>query len=122
MNEPAGTDSGSSARTSARLKLAGRIILITGTLSAGAVYWLASRAQADADNPMLAGYAKVQDRQMDIMYGKMGSAFQDLITDWERPGALAVIVLALAIILALVCFRLAQPPLPPDDHPPKTTL
>ena len=86
MNEPAGLDPAPSSQTSARLKLAGRIILIAGAITAGVVYWLASRAQADADNPMLTGYAKVQDRQMDIMYGKMGSAFQDLATDLERPG------------------------------------
>jgi len=118
MNDPASLIPEPSAKASARLKLAGRIILGAGILSAGVVYWAASRAQTDPDDPMMAGYSKVEDRQLNIMYGKMGSTFHDLLADLERPGALAVIIIIFSILIALVCFRLAEPlpPEPPDKN------
>ena len=116
MNQPASLIPEPSAKASARLKLAGRIILGAGIAGSGVVYWLASRAHTNADDPMMAGYSKVEDRQLSIMYGKMGSAFHDLLSDLERPGALAVIIMILSILIALICFRLAEPwpPEPPD--------
>ena len=122
MTDPASLIPEPSAKGSARLKLAGRIILGAGILSAGLVYWLASRTQTDPDDPMMAGYSKVADRQLNIMYGKMGSATHDLLADLERPGALAVIILICSILVALVCFRLAEPlPAEPPDKNNGTT-
>jgi hypothetical protein len=100
--------SNSTSKHRARFRLAGVIVLLLGLSGAGGLYWIRTRAADPMDDPMMAGYAKPEMRQMEMLYGKMGQITLDLMDDLRRPGTQAILTAAISIALALVCFFLAN--------------
>jgi uncharacterized protein HemX len=97
------------AATSAKLRLAGIIILVAGMVGAGLVYWIGQRAENFADDPAMAGYNKQQNEQMERLYGKSGELMDDLSNSLKQPATQAGLILGTSIVVSLICFRLAQP-------------
>ena len=99
-------------RRTARLRLIGVVVLALGVAGAGMVYWRGTRLQELNDNPYLVGFNRPERRQMEILYGKMGTLIEDLSDDLKRPGTQAAIILGFSGVAALWCFYLGRPP----DH------
>jgi hypothetical protein len=100
----------------ARLRIIGVIVLLLGIGSAGAVYWIRTRSADLNDDPSMAGYYKIQSRQMGMLYGNMGLLIQDLLDDLKRPGTQAIIIIVVATIVSFGCFHFARW-LDHDDEP-----
>jgi hypothetical protein len=86
------TDSNSSSKRSAQLRLIGIIVLALGISGAGMVYWLGTRSPDLNDDPSMLGYNKREERQMGLMYGKMGTLVEDWSEGLKRPGTQAVFI------------------------------
>jgi hypothetical protein len=84
------------------------MVLLFGISGAALVYWLGARSPDVADNPLMAGMAKVEARQMGNLYGKMGIVMLDLQDSLSRPGTQAIIIVATSILIAFGCFYFAR--------------
>ena len=103
-----------SARRSARLRLAGVIVLLAGVIGAALIYWTRPR---DMSNDLsMVGFNRAQRRQMGQLYGRMGMLVQDWSDDLKRPDTQAALVLGGTIIVAAGCFYFARLS-GPDDMP-----
>lgn len=100
---------GFSPRKPARLRLLGVIVLLLGITGAGFVYWRGTRWQELNNDPYLVGFNRPERRQMEILYGKMGTLIEDLSDDLKRPGTQAAIIAGVSILTALACFYLGRP-------------
>jgi hypothetical protein len=92
-----------------RLKTIGCFILLLGGVCAAVVYWQGQRAAA-MDDPAMLGFNRAERRQMDVMYGKMGSSINDLGDELKQPNTQAVLIVVGAVILAGGCFFFARLP------------
>ena len=97
-----------SERFRARFRAAGVLVLVLGISGAGLLYWIRTRSPDPADDPLLAGYAKPEMRQMEILYGKMGQISMDLMADLKRPAVQAIVIAVASIAVALACFFVAD--------------
>jgi hypothetical protein len=84
------------------------VLLLTGIAGAGVVYWLGTRTDSPADDYSIAGYSKVETRQMGMLYGQQGVLIEDLKNDLRQPGTQAVLILLGAAILAGAGFYFAR--------------
>jgi hypothetical protein len=91
-----------------RLRVVGIIVLLLGFTTAGAVYWIRTRAGSPAEDELLAENARAQSRQMGILYGRMGVLTQDLFDHLRQPGTQACLIAAASILVAVGCFYLAR--------------
>lgn len=96
-------------RRRARLRWIGIVVLVLGLASAAAVYWIGSRSPDPAEDPSLVGYSRPQLRNMELLYGKMGGAIEDLSNDLKRPGTQAALIGGASVFVAAACFYLAGP-------------
>jgi hypothetical protein len=80
---------------------------LLGLTTAGAVYWIQTRA-GPTDDELLTANARAQSRQMGILYGKMGVLTQQLAEDLKQPGTQACLIAAASILAALGCFHVAR--------------
>ena len=110
------SDPHSSSRRSARLRMAGIIVLVLGLGSAGLVYWLGTRSPDVMDDLSMVGFNKAQTRQMGMLYGKMGPVIKEWFDDLKQPGTQAEIIVAVSILIAAGCFYFARL-LGHDDEP-----
>jgi hypothetical protein len=95
-------------RRARRLRTVGVIVLIAGIVSAGAVYWLETRAADMSGDPSMVGFDKAEQRQMGILYGKQGQLIEDWTNDLKQPGTQAGIIAAVSILTAAGCFYFAR--------------
>lgn len=97
------------ADASAKLRLAGGLILVAGMVGAGVVYWIGQRGEAFANDPAMAGYDKQQTEQMARLYGKSGQLMDDLTNSLKKPGTQAGLIFGGSMVASLICFHLARP-------------
>ena len=95
-------------RLAARLRKIGFVVLLLGALGASIVYWRGGGPLDPTDNPSLGGFNKANQRQMEIMYGKMGSMTEDLVQHLKRPGTQAAIIAIGSVLVAGSCFYFAR--------------
>ena len=97
-----------SARRPARLRLAGVLVLVLGLAVAGVVYWHGTHTPDVMDDLSLQGFNRARDRQMGMLYGKMGLLTENLIDDLKQPENQAEIIAAISILSAAGCFYFAR--------------
>lgn len=95
-----------SSRQSAHLRLAGIIVLVLGISGAGVIYW--TRSPDLSDDPSMLGFNKREERQMGLLYGKMGTLIQDWSEDLKQPSTQAVLILGFSALVAGGCFHFAR--------------
>ena len=103
------------SRHSKLLRAIGVSVLVLGIAAAGMVYWIGTRSPDVSDDPSMAGFTKARDRQMEILYGKMGSVMEKWSDDLKEPGTQAILILTVAALGAYGCFYFAR--LPDDEEP-----
>ena len=104
----------SSSKKSARLRMIGIIVLMLGISGASTVYWLGTRSPDLTDDLSMLGYNKAKQRQMGMLYGKMGPVIDDWLDDLKHPGTQATLLVAVSGLIAAGCFYFA-PWLDNDD-------
>ncbi len=97
---------GSSSRRSTRLRLIGLIVLGLGIGGAGIVYWAGSPDRSD--DPARLGFNRPKERQMGLLYGKMGTLIQNWSDDLEQPGTQAAFIAGFAVLVAGGCYYFAR--------------
>ena len=106
MNEKTSNPVSLSKRRARRLKIIGIVILLSGIISAGIVYW--TRSPDLSDDLSMIGYNKPAQRQMEILYGKQGELIEDWSDDLKQPGTQAVVIIVAAALVAGGCFYFAR--------------
>lgn len=104
-------------RTAARLRKIGILALLLGALGAGFVYWRGRQNSNVLDDPSMGGFNKANQRQMELMYGKMGTVTEDLVQWLKRPGTQSAAIGVVSVLVAAGCFyfaRLASYPIEPE--------
>jgi hypothetical protein len=91
-----------------RLRKIGMAALLVGALGAGFVYWRGRGTSEILDDPSMGGFNKANQRQMELMYGKMGTVTEDLIQHLKRPGTQAAIIAIGAVLVWAGCFYFAR--------------
>jgi hypothetical protein len=95
-------------RTAARLRKLGVLALLLGALGAGFVYWKGRHEAKVLDDPTMGGFNKANQRQMELMYGKMGTVTEDLIQSLKRPGTQAALIAIGGVLVSAGCFYFAR--------------
>jgi hypothetical protein len=97
-----------SGKQSARLRLIALVVLLLGLAAAGSLYWMRTHSGEPMEDELLAGSAKAESRQMEILYGKMGVLTHELSDDLKQPGTQACLIAAFSIVLAAGIFYIAR--------------
>ena len=95
-------------KQSKRLRVIGVVVLVLGLLGAGALYWIRTHSGEPTEDELLAGNARAESRQMQILYGKMGLLTQELSDDLKQPGTQAFLIGAVSVLIAAGCFYFAR--------------
>lgn len=95
-------------KPSARLRLAGRIILIGGIVAAIVFYWIQSRHATPELDELAAGFIKARDRQLGQLMGPLGVVMNQWMDVLQRPLSEAILIAAGAGVIAWICFRSAE--------------
>jgi hypothetical protein len=90
-----------------RLRVVGVSVLVLGLGTAGLVYELETRHAAPSMDDLMPGYSQANSRQMGLYYGHAGEVMWGWREDLARPGVQAGIIIAIASLVALGCFRAA---------------
>ena len=98
-----------------RFQAAGVLVLIVGVLSAAVVYWRGTRSPDLSDDPSMLGFNRAEERQMGLLYGKMGSLIEGWKDDLKKPGTQATLIMLAALAVAGGCFFVSRLP---DGAPP----
>jgi hypothetical protein len=91
-----------------RLRRIGTAVIFLAVVSAGVVY---SRGRGDeklSEDPSMGRYNKANQRQMELMYGKMGTVTEDLFEHLKQPGTQAAIIVIGGGLIAAGCFYFAR--------------
>ena len=86
----------------------GIIVLVLGLGGAGVVYWLGTRSPNLNDDPSMLGFNRREERQMGLLYGKMGTLVEDWTEDLKRPGTQAVLIAGFSVLVAGGCLYFAR--------------
>jgi hypothetical protein len=103
------------AKRSARLRLIGAVVLLLGLTAAAGVYEIRTYTREPTEDELLAGNAKAESRQVEILYGKMGLLTHELSEDLKQPGTQACLIATVSILTAAGFFYVAR--LSDDDEP-----
>jgi hypothetical protein len=79
------------------------------------VYWVGTRSPNLEDDPLMVGYSRPQERNMELLYGKMGRTIEDLTHDLKQPGTQAVLIAGVSVVIAAGCFYFAGPSDAPES-------
>ena len=93
-----------------RLRKIGVLVLLLGLGGAGAVYWMGSPPVDLSSDPATARDYKMERRDIEINFGKMGLLMNEWMADLERPGTQAAMIALVSILVASGCFYFAQGP------------
>jgi hypothetical protein len=88
----------------------GALVLLLGLGSAGAVYWTGSPPVDLSSDPATARDYKMETRDIEINFGKMGLLMNEWMADLERPGTQAGMIALVSILVASGCFYFAHGP------------
>lgn len=91
-----------------RLRKIGAAVLFLAVVSASVVYWVGKRAEERFEDPSMGGFNKASQRQMEMMYGKMGTITEDLFQHLKQPGTQGAIILIGGTLIAAGCFYFAR--------------
>jgi hypothetical protein len=91
-----------------RLRRIGIVVIPVAIVSAGVVYWRGKEAEKVLDDPSMGGFNKANQRQMEMMYGKMGTVTEDLFQFLKQPRTQAAIILIGGGLIAAGCFYFAR--------------
>lgn len=72
------------------------------------VYWSGRKEEKLLDEPSMGGFNKANQRQMEMMYGKMGTMTEDLFQQLKQPRTQAILILAGGGLIAAGCFYFAR--------------
>ena len=100
-------DQRAARKQAARLRIAGVLILVFAIVVAGIWYWMETRSATPTLEELMPGSNAARARQVGILIGTFGVS---LLQGWEylqRPGTEAIILVAVAVLGALGCFRVA---------------
>jgi uncharacterized membrane protein len=97
-----------SRRWARRLRIAAVVVLVLGIVGGSLVYWLGTRADDLSQDPSMIGYDRGENQQVDVIIGKPGELFVGWMNDLKQPGTQAVIIIAVAVLTALICFKCAR--------------
>jgi hypothetical protein len=95
-------------RQARRLRTIGGGILLAGGGIAGLVYWLGMRSPELTDDPGMQGFNRVEQRQMNQLFGGVGGLIEDCTNAFKQPGTQALLIVIAAIVLAAGCFYFAR--------------
>jgi hypothetical protein len=70
------------------------------------VYW--TRSPDLSDDPSMLGFNKREERQMGLLYGKMGTLIMDWSEDLKQPGTQATLIAGFSLVVAAGCFYFAR--------------
>ena len=91
-----------------RFRVAGIVVLASGIVAAGIVYWLGTREPDVSNDISMQGFNRTRDIQMGRLYGKSGLMIDDF-SDWlQQPGAQAILIVIVSILTAAGCFYFAH--------------
>jgi hypothetical protein len=82
-------------------------VLVLGLGTAGLAYEMETRNAAPSMDDLMPGYSQANSRQMGLYYGHAGEVMWGWREDLARPGVQAGIIIAIASLVALGCFRAA---------------
>ena len=99
---------GPNLKLAARLRKIGVTALLLGAIGASLVYWRGKRSPDHTGDPSMGGFNKANERQMELMYGKMGTVTEDLVQQLKRPGTQAGIIAICGGLVAAGSFYLAK--------------
>lgn len=91
-----------------RLRRIGIVVLSLALVSASLFYWQGRQSKDVSNDPSMGGFNKANQRQMEIMYGKMGTVTEDLVQHLKQPTTQAVIILLAGGFIAVACFYFAR--------------
>jgi hypothetical protein len=97
-----------SARSGARLRTIGVVVLLLGFGGAGLVYWTGTPPEDLSDDPDMARAYKTEAREIEKNFGKMGLLLNDLREDLRQPGTQAVMIVVASTLVASGCFYVAR--------------
>ena len=103
-----GSTADSHARVAARLRRIGFVALLASVLGAGVVYWNGKRNSNVLDDPSMGGFNKANQRQMELMYGKMGTITEDFVQFLKRPETQAAIIAIGGVLVSAGSFYFAR--------------
>ena len=95
-------------RLARRLRKIGVAVLVLGALFAGVVFWHGRESTRLAEDPSMDRFNKANQRQMELMYGKMGTVTEDLAQQLKRPATQAAIIAIGSVLVAVGCFYFAR--------------
>ena len=104
-----------------RLRTAAFIILTAGIAGAGLLYWLEMRFAGPTMDELMPGYARMDARQMGILFGSTGVFLSEGLENLKRPDVQAIILVVVSVLVAWGCLhiaRLLSEDEPADDRPP----
>ncbi len=90
-----------------RLRLIGTGVLLLGGSIAGLVYWLGMRSAAPTDDLAMQGFNRVEQQQMNQLFGGVGGLIEDGANALKQPGTQAMLIVMAAGVLAAGCFYFA---------------
>jgi len=91
-----------------RLRLAGIVLLVCGLAGACIFYRIETRAAGPSMDDLMPGYSRARSRQIGIMMGDLGMTLMAWLDALKDPGTQAVIIAAVSVLAAWICFRLAR--------------
>src|SRR5262245_57033237 len=75
-----------------RLRRIGAVVIFLAMVSASVVYLRGRGDERLSEDPSMSRYNKANQRQMELMYGKMGTVTEDLFEHLKQPGTQAAII------------------------------
>jgi hypothetical protein len=100
---------GSSPRPGARVRLIGVVVLTLGLSGACLVYLTGPPPPEDlSSDPSTARAYKRDLRDTEMNFGRMGVIVNDLWADLQSPGAQAVLIAGVGVVVASGCFYFAR--------------
>jgi hypothetical protein len=97
-----------------RLRLIGGIVLVFGLAGASLFYWRLSRSSAPTMDELMPGYSQQRARQNAIVMGSLVVTLLEWADALKDPGAQALIMAGVSVLVALGCFRVASLLDPPE--------
>lgn len=91
-----------------RLRWIGTVVIFLAVVSASVVYWRGRGDERLSEDPSMGRYNKANQRQMELMYGKMGAVTEDLFEHLKQPGTQAAIIVIGGGLIAAGCFYFAR--------------